>query len=102
MLLCECPLMRVECLSAAAVPHLTKLYRDYLAKSSSTSKYYAAFNPSGDIRQFPKDRREMVADILLRQNREWGASTATLKNIERLKNGAAVVVTGQQVALFGG
>ena len=43
-----------------------------------------------------------VADALERQNRAWGASEATLKNIQRLREGAHAVVTGQQVGLFGG
>ena len=40
--------------------------------------------------------------ILERQNRAWGASGKTLENIGRLRAGAAAVVTGQQVGLFGG
>jgi bacillithiol biosynthesis cysteine-adding enzyme BshC len=41
-------------------------------------------------------------DALLRQTDCFNASGAVLANIERLKNGAAAVVTGQQVGLFGG
>jgi bacillithiol biosynthesis cysteine-adding enzyme BshC len=40
--------------------------------------------------------------VLEQQNRALGASTATLENIERLRRGAYVVVSGQQVGLFGG
>ena len=43
-----------------------------------------------------------MAAILERQNREFGAGEKTLANIDRLKQGAAAVVTGQQVGLFGG
>ncbi|GAC1662738.1 MAG: bacillithiol biosynthesis cysteine-adding enzyme BshC [Candidatus Acidiferrum sp.] len=51
---------------------------------------------------FPNERRKTIADILRRQNASFGASTATLKNIERLQQGAAAIVSGQQVALFSG
>jgi bacillithiol biosynthesis cysteine-adding enzyme BshC len=47
-------------------------------------------------------RRAQVSDILARQNRAWGSSPKTLANIDRLRNGAQVAVTGQQVGLFGG
>ncbi len=45
---------------------------------------------------------QQVADVLEQQNRAWGASDKTLKNIQRLREGAHAVVTGQQVGLFGG
>jgi bacillithiol biosynthesis cysteine-adding enzyme BshC len=43
-----------------------------------------------------------VTDILERQNRSWNASEKTLANLDRLRKGAAAIVTGQQVGLFGG
>src|SRR5208282_711164 len=47
-------------------------------------------------------RRARVADILERQNKSWDASAKTLANLDRLRQGAAAIVTGQQVGLFGG
>jgi bacillithiol biosynthesis cysteine-adding enzyme BshC len=49
-----------------------------------------------------RERQARVADALEKQNRAWGASDATLRNIQRLRDGAYAVVTGQQVGLFGG
>jgi len=46
--------------------------------------------------------RSRLVDLLLRQADGFDAGGAVLANIERLKHGAAAVVTGQQVALFGG
>src|SRR6202012_276312 len=46
--------------------------------------------------------RASIADLLLEQNRSFGAGEKTFANIERLRNGAGAVVTGQQVTLFGG
>jgi bacillithiol biosynthesis cysteine-adding enzyme BshC len=43
-----------------------------------------------------------VAGALEKQNRAWGAGAKTLENIQRLRDGAHAVVTGQQVGLFGG
>jgi bacillithiol biosynthesis cysteine-adding enzyme BshC len=45
---------------------------------------------------------DRLANELLRQNQEFGASAETIANIERLRGGARAVVTGQQVVLFGG
>jgi bacillithiol biosynthesis cysteine-adding enzyme BshC len=50
----------------------------------------------------PPTHSNRLADELLRQNRLFAASPETLANIERLRNGARAVVTGQQVVLFGG
>ncbi len=52
----------------------------------------------------PRDleRQARVAEALEKQNTNWGASEATLRNIQRLRDGAFAVVTGQQVGLFGG
>ncbi|HZM08748.1 MAG TPA: bacillithiol biosynthesis cysteine-adding enzyme BshC, partial [Candidatus Limnocylindrales bacterium] len=49
-----------------------------------------------------RERQARVADALEKQNRAWGASEPTLRNIQRLRDGAFAVVTGQQVGLFGG
>lgn len=50
----------------------------------------------------PAGRRNAVAGVLERINRGFGAGAKTMENIQRLRDGASVVVTGQQVALFGG
>jgi bacillithiol biosynthesis cysteine-adding enzyme BshC len=49
-----------------------------------------------------RERQAKIGDTLDRQNRAWGASQATLRNIQRLRDGAFAVVAGQQVGLFGG
>jgi bacillithiol synthase len=47
--------------------------------------------------------RNIVTDVLIEQNRLYGATDATLANIELLRRAnTAVVVTGQQAGLFGG
>src|ERR1700728_2621754 len=50
----------------------------------------------------PPVHRETLCNLLEQQNRSFGAADPVFQNIERLRNGAGAVVTGQQVTLFGG
>ena len=45
---------------------------------------------------------EQLADALKKQSEQFGAGSAAVANIEKLRSGARAVVTGQQVGLFGG
>ena len=101
--------MKAHCLPFAQIPHTTRLFIDFLAYSTQVHPFYPrspyfgewlkeeASRISGD-----PSRRERVTAILERQNKSWGASPQTLVNLERLRKGAATIVTGQQVGLFGG
>jgi len=99
--------MNVDCIPFDKLPHTSKLFDDFL--SGKATHFYPRSIRFGDWAaaeaanlSFDPDRRAAVADILLKQNTGWNASSKTLENIARLKNGASAVVTGQQVALFGG
>jgi bacillithiol biosynthesis cysteine-adding enzyme BshC len=101
--------VETERLPFSAIPHTTRLFDDYLHHFDRVKRFYARPPLKHDwwaeeIRsvQYPAERRQAVADILERQNREFGAGEKTLANIDRLRQGAAAVVTGQQVGLFGG
>ena len=101
--------MPSHCLSFRQIPHSTRLFLDYLYQFNEASRFFAR---PPFARDWLKDevarlrydaaRRERVATVLERQNRAWGASQETLDNIARFRAGASAVVTGQQVALFGG
>jgi bacillithiol synthase len=103
------PLLRTECLPFTLIPHTTPLFTDLLYNYPKVRQF---FPRSPDLAQWAREeaglirydsaRRQKVAAILERQNRAWGASAETLKNVQRLRDGAACVVTGQQVGLFGG
>ena len=83
----------------------TPLYLAYLQHAPAVREWYPHAPLRGKLPErtdYPAERREQVAAILEKQNRGWGAGEATLKNIERLRAGAAAIVTGQQVGLFGG
>jgi len=97
-----------DCISFDAIPHTTHIFSDFLSDAPQIRKFYPTPPDAQHIAAFAKsverdrERQARVADVLERQNRAWAASAQTLRNIERLRNGAFAVVTGQQVGLFGG
>jgi bacillithiol synthase len=101
--------VKAHCLPFSQIPHTTPLFSDFLAYSPKVQPFYPH---SPHIREWLKGeagkisydsaRRERVASILERQNQSWDASAKTLANLDRLRKGAAAIVTGQQVGLFGG
>jgi bacillithiol biosynthesis cysteine-adding enzyme BshC len=94
--------LQPECLPFTAVPGTTRLFADYVARAEAVRAFYPAGFAAHPPEHFPAERRRAVAGILEKQNTAWGASQATLENIARLREGAAAIVTGQQVGLFGG
>ncbi|HZY61328.1 MAG TPA: bacillithiol biosynthesis BshC, partial [Edaphobacter sp.] len=103
--------MSVECYPISVFPHVSRLYRDYLAMADSTAdaavrRWYGAEPFAG---KWMRSQEKIavadagrLADALAQQSREFGAGEAALANIEKLRQGARAVVTGQQVGLFGG
>jgi len=101
--------VKAQCLPFTQIPHTTRLFTDFLAYSPQVQPFYPR---SPQFREWLKDeastihyepaRRERVSSILERQNKVWDGSPQTLANLQRLRRGAAAVVTGQQVGLFGG
>jgi bacillithiol biosynthesis cysteine-adding enzyme BshC len=103
------PRVKAHCLPFAQIPHTTRLFADFLAYSSPVQAFYPRsphfrewLKEEGSALRYDSSRRELVTAILERQNRAWDTSPKTLANLERLRQGAATVVTGQQVGLFGG
>ena len=95
------------------LPHVSPLFRDYLAMGDTPAdsplrRWFGAepysgkwMRPSGATRPTAANLATL-ADLLDQQNNAFGASPAAHANIAKLKAGAQAVVTGQQVALFGG
>ncbi len=104
--------MSVECYPITVLPHVSRLYRDYLAMGENADSPVRPWYGSGDSggpfangwmkASLPQEDRSRLAEELLRQNRGFGASEDVIASIEKLRNGARAVVTGQQVVLFGG
>jgi bacillithiol biosynthesis cysteine-adding enzyme BshC len=101
--------MSTEHYPITTLPHTTRLFRDFLAMSESAATsplrtWYGA-EPFGSEWMQPapaSTHATALTDVLESQSRSFGASPATLANIAKLRTGARVVVTGQQVGLFGG
>jgi bacillithiol biosynthesis cysteine-adding enzyme BshC len=97
-----------DCISFNSIPHTTRIFSDFLSYSPAIRKFFPTQPDTEHVAAFARSvrpdrqRQARVADALEKQNRAWGASDATLRNIQRLRDGAYAVVTGQQVGLFGG
>ncbi len=111
--------MSAECYPVAVLPHISKLYGDYLAMGgggegpSAVRSWYgvepmsqawmkAVATVGGASLRVERGGGEALADALARQSKKFGAGPAAFANIEKLRAGARAVVTGQQVGLFGG
>lgn len=122
--------MSVECYPITVLPHVSPLYRDFLAMADSPAdapirRWYGAEPfPSGTQRttnsreatnaasnhwmlsgkQAAKtpEHANSLADLLDEQALTFHASEAAKTNIAKLRTGARAIVTGQQVVLFGG
>lgn len=98
--------MDPECYPISILPHSSRLFLDFVERREALAPFYVepAYTQSvGDgAHSFSAEKRAAIADLLKEQNRGFGAGPQTMANIERLRAGAAAVVTGQQVVLFGG
>lgn len=101
--------MKAHCLPFSQIPHTTPLFADFLAFVPKVQPFYPRpphfsewLKEEAARISYDRSRRERVTSILEQQNKSWDASPKTLANLERLRKGAAAVVTGQQVGLFGG
>src|SRR5712692_4607257 len=90
------------------LPHQPKLFVRLIDDYSSVKQFYAHPPNMDEVKEvasslgYPAERRREVARILREQNSAFGASAATLGNLEKFERGAVAVVSGQQVGLFGG
>jgi bacillithiol biosynthesis cysteine-adding enzyme BshC len=94
--------LNVECLAISAVPGLSRLFLDYCSGQTVVRPWYGAMPRDRSWQrtqhQESNTHRDQLARVLAGQN-----SSASLADaIERIRQGANVVVTGQQVGLFGG
>jgi uncharacterized protein YllA (UPF0747 family) len=101
--------VKAHCLPFSQIPHTTRLFTDFLAYSPKVKPFYPRspyvnewLKEQAASLNYDSSRRGRVADILERQNKSWDASPKALANLDRLRKGAAAIVTGQQVGLFGG
>lgn len=103
--------LRVETIPFDLVPQQTRLFLDYLKDPIALRKFYPSavrFHHelparAPEVLAKHKTDRTALCDALARMNQNWGASAATLANIDLLRNADCVAaVSGQQAGLFTG
>ncbi len=98
-----------RCMATYIVPQkklgYSNIFLDFLSKNENCNQFYpsqsliAVANELGE----QKFNRDKIADILIKQNKQFGSSEKVFDNIELLRNEKTLVVaTGQQAGLFGG
>jgi bacillithiol biosynthesis cysteine-adding enzyme BshC len=101
-------LMECSWISLAELPGTTRLYSTSLSDFARVSKFYSHPPNTNGIDQATREIRledsvrRAVVEVLTNQNRAFGGDDATTRSLDRLRDGAVAVVTGQQVGLFGG
>lgn len=100
--------MECHSIPAGELPGATLLYTTFLYNFPRVSGFYShppnwtgIQQAAAELRMDGSIRRGVV-EILSAQNRALGGDDATNRNLDRLRDGAVAVVTGQQVGLFGG
>src|SRR5690349_21222723 len=82
------PSQKAATIPVAARVGATPLYMAYLQHTPAVREWYPHAPLGGKLPErtdYPSERREQVAGILGRQNRDWGAGETTFRNIERLR-----------------
>ena len=111
----ETALLTVDCFPITVAPGLHRLFLDYCAADPAVRRYYASLPPDTSWQARPAVPAHWpqpthwpeplhwpeVVRILAEQNAA-PAGTPAAQSLEALTTGAGIVVTGQQVGLFGG
>lgn len=99
--------MKTECYPISMLPHISRLFLDFCERQEPIAPFYGASSYSTEWMtaaiRVPPSHRASLCDLLEEENRGFGASSSKIQeNLNRLREGAGAVVTGQQVTLFGG
>jgi bacillithiol biosynthesis cysteine-adding enzyme BshC len=100
--------MESHCLPFGRIPHTTKLFSTFAENFNEIAAYYgqpptvAGVLAAARKIKLDENVQRAVVEVLREQNAAFGAGPDTTRNLERLAKGAAAIVTGQQVGLFGG
>src|ERR1700749_4184151 len=97
--------VKSDCYPIAILPHLTPLFLEFVDRRDPPPPFYptSAYSTDWMVKSpvLAPAQRATLCSLLEQQNRDFGVGEAAFENINRLRNGAAAVVTGQQVTLFG-
>jgi bacillithiol synthase len=114
--------MERDCLTPESLPHITRLYSDFLlwrAKGTPPAKLAGLYGQRPDLSgiksairgltrgpaAYPNEMRAAVVEILRAQNTEFAGGQLPAEvalSLDHLSGKAVAIVTGQQVGLFGG
>jgi len=101
--------LHVDCYPISILPRPTRLFLDYTSSREQIAPFYSStpWSPPAPPPAHSAAHRSALADLLRGQSTAWLANSGVsankiFANIEKLRNGAPAIVTGQQVALFGG
>ena len=96
-------MLTADCFPITVAPGLHRLFLDYCDASPAVSRYYASLPPDSGWQARPAlpTHWPEIVRVLAAQN-PAAAGTPAAAALESLAHGAGVVVTGQQVGLFGG
>jgi len=96
-------LLTADCFPITVAPGLHRLFLDYCAANPAVSRYYAALPPSATWQSRPAVPAHwpQIVRLLAGQNSP-APGTPAAASLAALTGGAGIVVTGQQVGLFGG
>jgi bacillithiol synthase len=95
-------------ISPDELPGTTRLYSSYLSDFPRVANFYIHPPSAKGIEDAVRDVRlddsvrRAVVDVLRNQNGAFGGDDSSTRSLDRLRDGAVAVVTGQQVGLFGG
>jgi bacillithiol biosynthesis cysteine-adding enzyme BshC len=114
--------MEHDCLTPDSLPHITRLYSDFLSwrtRKTAPGRLVGLYGQRPDLSgiksaihaiksgpaAYPREMRAAVVEILRAQNADFSGGnlpTEVAANLDRLADKAVAIVTGQQVGLFGG
>ena len=95
-------MLTAECHPITVVPGLHRLFLEYCSGAAAARAYYASGFWNENWRERPAVPAHWSELVRLLGEQNAAPSPAAAAALEALSNGAGVVVTGQQVGLFGG
>jgi bacillithiol biosynthesis cysteine-adding enzyme BshC len=95
-------LLTAECHPITVVPGLHRLFKDYCAGAAEAEAFLSTAPSEESWRERPPLSAHWPKLVQLLAAQNPSPSPAAAAALEALQNGAGVVVTGQQVGLFGG
>jgi bacillithiol synthase len=96
-------LLTADCFPITVAPGLHRLFLDFCAGDAAAGKFFASLPPNAGWQAHPSAPAHWPELVrLLAEQNPAPTGSAGAKALDALSKGAGIVVTGQQVGLFGG